>query len=241
MSKRKDKRAEGPNGLWIPYSILNIRKGILGFGEKVLLAHIYSFGVKGCWQGNKTLGKMFFVTERTISTWVGRLKRAGCILWVHPKGRYRTVWAKSHPDVRTASVLMYMGEEISKEAVVVGHAAKILLGRNLPGYSEEICVPTAKNDGTEVRRNLPHTDNTTGKDTISATTAVGLPLPAGGQATQLLVDRRADEMGRIEQLKHNFGRGGRRTYRTEAECAQSKQAQQRVLLASGAGEAKKSQ
>jgi len=80
MSKPGKKQGTRSNGLWIPYPILNIRKDRLGFGEKLLLAHIYSFGTKGCWQGNRTLGKMFFVTERTVSTWVGRLKQAGCIL-----------------------------------------------------------------------------------------------------------------------------------------------------------------
>ena len=51
--------------LKVPYHILNIPG--LGLCEKVLLAHIYSFGEKGCWQSNTTLGQMFFVDGRTIS------------------------------------------------------------------------------------------------------------------------------------------------------------------------------
>ena len=43
--------------LKIPYHILNIAE--LGLSEKVLLAHIYSFGDKGCWQSNATLADIF--------------------------------------------------------------------------------------------------------------------------------------------------------------------------------------
>jgi hypothetical protein len=233
MAKKSEKQSKKSNGLWIPYPILNIPKDKLGFGEKVLLAHIYSFGQKGCWQGNETLGKMFFVTERTISTWVAKIKQAGCILWVHPKGRYRTIWAKSHPDVIAANALHYMGEEISKEAVVTGHAAEILQRRNLPGYSEEICVPTTKNDCNQVRRNFPHTNNTSNKDTNTNTHAVDLPLPAGGQASQLLKDRKAGVMAQVEQQTKSFGLGARRRTPelTPAERERRRQAQKRALLA----------
>ena len=129
-----------------------------------------------------------------------------------------------------------MGEEISKEAVVVGHAAKILLRRELPGYSEEICLPTAKNDCNEVRRNLLHTGNTTGKDTTK-TTATPAPLPAGGQAPALLQDRKLGVIADAEQLTHSFGRGVRRRRGPklgEAEWENRRQTQRRALLASGA-------
>jgi DNA-binding MarR family transcriptional regulator len=83
--------------LKISYRIFNITK--LKIPEKVLLAHIYSFGEKGCWEGNETIGKIFFVSARTVSRWIETLKKTGLILWLHPKGRYRTIWAKTNPKV----------------------------------------------------------------------------------------------------------------------------------------------
>jgi len=88
---KNSKKKKQPKELYlkIPYHILNIPS--LGLPEKVLLAHIYSFGEKGCWQSNATLGKMFFVDGRTISRWLARLKKNALVLWVHPKGRCRTI------------------------------------------------------------------------------------------------------------------------------------------------------
>jgi hypothetical protein len=86
--------------LKIPYHILNI--GSLGLCEKVLLAHIYSFGRKGCWQSNATLGEIFFVDGRTVSRWVAKLKKLDFVLCVHRKGFGRMIWATSHPDVEAA-------------------------------------------------------------------------------------------------------------------------------------------
>ena len=229
MAKKKEMKEKY---LKIPNSILNISG--LNLSKKNLLAHIYSYGRKGCWQGNDTLGKMFFVSGRTISTWVSGLKKAGEILWAHPKGRYRTLWAKRQPDVKTATSLLYMGEEISKQAVVTGHATEILLRRNLRGGIEENCVPTTKKDCIQVGRNLPHTNNTTKKDTITKTTATPSPLPAGGQAPALLVDRKNEYVSQVEQLKRNFGKGPPRKL-TSAEREQRRQAQLRALRADGAG------
>ena len=191
--------------LKIPYHILNIER--LGLSEKVLLAHIYSFGQKGCWQSNTTLAKIFFIQGRTISRWVRTLKKAGLILWVHPKGRYRTLWVKSHPEVQTAQYLYYMGEKISKEAVVKGHAAKILQGHNCQGGIDKTGVPTATKSVFQVRQNCPHINNTTKKDTNGETTAPPSPLPAGGQASAVLEERKNGSIASIEQLENTFGSG----------------------------------
>jgi len=229
MAQKSKKPKE--NYLKIPNHILNLQG--IKLSEKVLLAHFYSFGRKGCWQGNDTLGKMFFVSERTITTWVANLKKATCILWVHPKGRYRTIWAKTHPEVREAQKLLYMREEISKNAVITGHAAEILLGRNLPEGIEENCRPTRKNDCNQVGRKLLHTNNTTIKDTTKDTTATPTPLPAGGQASALLDQREDEALDKIEQLKHSFGEISRRRgpELTAAEIQQRKQQQLKALLA----------
>lgn len=116
MATKREKVQE--NYLKMPNHILNIEG--LGKGEMMMLAYIFSFGRKGCWQSNETLGKMFFRSPRTISLWVANLKKGHHILWLHPKGYYRTLWAKSHPDVKGANKLLYRDQEISKTDVIRG-------------------------------------------------------------------------------------------------------------------------
>jgi hypothetical protein len=227
MENQKEKKAIKEHYLLIPYHILNNPN--IGPSEKVLLAHIYSFGEKGCWQSNKTLGEMFFVSTRTISTWVTILKKAGLVFWVHPKGRYRTIWAKTHPKVKTATTLLYMGQQISKEAVISGHAAQILLGRNLPEGIEKSCTVTAKDNCIQVGRNLLHTINTTKKDTNINTIATPSPLPAWGQAPALL-ESRSQALSDIERFKQTLGKSKTRQPLNEQEFEQRRAAMKKQLM-----------
>lgn len=216
--------------LKIPYHILNIPD--INLCEKVLLAHIYSFGEKGCWQSNATLGAMFFVEGRTISRLMARLKKNGLVLWVHPKGRYRTIWAKSHPKVKTAAALSYMGEQISKEAVISGHASAILQRQDCPGGMDKSVVPTATNQCIRVGQNCPHTNNTTNKDIISQTTAPPTPLPAGGQAPAVLTERKRVNVRSIEDFKKQFGNSKRsHPPLSETETQDRRQIQLKALWA----------
>ena len=84
--------------LKVPAHILNLPH--LGLSEKALLAHIYSFGPRGCWQSNATLARLFQTSDRTISRWLAALLRANLLLAKNPKGYYRTLWVLSHPDVK---------------------------------------------------------------------------------------------------------------------------------------------
>jgi hypothetical protein len=211
MDKKSVKPKE--NYLKMPNHILNI-KG-LGKGEKMLLAHIYSFGRRGCWQSNDTLGKMFFCSPRTISMWVAKLKKGGHILWLHPKGFFRTFWAKSHPDVKAANKLMYRGKEISKVDIVSGQADP--LRKNLRSECAENSEATSQKSVVPLRKKLLHTNNTTKKETIKDNSATPAPLPAGGQAPALLEDRKEDTLASIERLKKSFGSGQRRTPETTKE------------------------
>jgi len=215
----------------IPMHIFNIA-GLSG-DEKLLLAHIYSFGQKGCWQSNETLGKIFFTSARSISTWVSNLKKNKLVYFVHPKGRYRTLWSKTHPDVSTAEELLYMGEKIGKKEVINGNAAHILLRRNLPDPQEENCVPTKKNPVVEVGRNLLHTNNTTNKDTIKETTEQPPPLPAGGQAPAALKERTLAQKETIDNYKRIFGICKKEGYNpmSEAEFQDKVRLQRKALLA----------
>jgi hypothetical protein len=235
MAKKSDKPIE--HYLKIPNHILNI-KG-LGKGEKLLLAHIYSFGRRGCWQSNETLGKMFFCSPRTISAWIGKLKKGGHILWLHPKGYYRTFWAKSHPDVKASDKLPYRDREIPKADIVSGQAKSIPLRRNLPSECAETCEATAQEYVIPLRRKLLQTNNTTPKENSNQIPATPTPLPAGGQAPALLEDRKAGMATQVEQHIRSFGLRARRTPElTPAEREQRKQAQIGALLADEAGRKK---
>ena len=217
----------------MPNHILNIEG--LGTGEKMLLAHIHSFGRKGCWQSNETLGKMFFRSPRTISMWVANLKKGRYILWLHPKGYYRTLWAKSHPDVRASNKLLYRDVEILKTEVIFGQAKPIPLRKKLPSECAKSCEVTAQKPVVPLRKKLLHTNNTTTKEINEDNTATPTPLPAGRQAPALLVDRKNEYVSKIEQLKRNFGKGPPRKL-TSAEREQRRQAQLRALLATEAGQ-----
>jgi hypothetical protein len=230
--KNRTKGKKEPKELYlkVPYHILNIPG--LGLCEKVLLAHIYSFGEKGCWQSNSTLGKIFFVDGRSISRWLARLKKNGLVLWIHPKGRYRTIWVKSHPNVKTAVALLYMGEQISKEAVISGHAAAVLQRQNCPGSIDKPVAATSTNQDIQVGQNCPHTNNTTKKDIISQTTAPPSPLPAGGQAPAVLIERKNMAVRSVEEFKKKFGIGKKRSAPlSEKEINKRRQVQLKALLA----------
>jgi hypothetical protein len=172
----------------------------------MLLAHVYSFGHKGCWEKNETLARMFNVTPRSISLWIGTLKKHRLLLWLHPKGYYRTLWAKSHPDVQAAERLPYRGREIARSSIISGQPASTPLRNGLPSDCETDCAVTAQRSVVPLRNLLPQTNNTTKRDTSSRTEATPSPLPAGGQAPALLADRGKQAESMIGRFKQGFGR-----------------------------------
>ena len=197
-------------GLWIPNSILNLTE--LNWGEKVLLAQFYSFGEKGCWQSNKTLAEIFMTTERTISNRISRLRKY--LFMKNPKGFYRTVWVKSHP-----AVCWLITERFNNQQQVAR--------KKLRSDCEKSGDSTPQKDEFGARRNLPTTYTYTNKENYKET-AVDLPMPAGGQASQLLIERKANTIADIEAFKRRFGNGphgGRdnRPAMTPEECEKRKQ------------------
>ena len=223
----------------MPNHILNIEG--LGKGPKMLLAHIFSFGRKGCWQSNETLGKMFFCAPRTISMWIAKLKKGSYILWLHPKGYYRTLWAKSHPDVKGSDKLSYRDGEISKRKIISGQTDSVPLRNKLPSECADNCAVSAQKPVIPLRKKLLHTNNTIKKDKTKDNTATPTPLPAGGQTPALLEDRKAETVAYIEQQKKSFGLSARRRNTPEltaAERERRRQEQKRALLAVGTGETK---
>jgi len=227
VNKNRIKGNKVPKELYlkIPYHILNIPD--LGLCEKVLLAHIYSFGEKGCWQSNSTLGDIFMVCPRTISLWISKLARSNLIQTKSPKGYYRTIWAKSHPKVSEASMLWYRKQKVSnpdKEASVDCAKSRALDGNNLRGQ----CAQSGNGPGKILRT----TNNKTKKDIISRTTAPPSPLPAGGQASAVLTERKDMAVRSIEEFKKKFGIGKRRSsFLSEKEINDRRQTQLKTLLA----------
>jgi len=217
MSKQKKRKKE--HYLKIPNHILNIPN--IGIPSKLLLAHLYSFGRKGCWQSNKTLAEMFFVKERTIQRWLTELKKANLILWVYPKGRYRTIWAKSHPNVSSQKTLLYMNEEISKKDIIKGKFEQKGMTKLTP-LPRQNCHPYYDKNGILLRQICHPTNNTTIKETTKEN-AMPAPSPAG-QASALLTDRKD-----ISRFLKKIGRVY--TPMTEQQFNDRKQEQIRALQA----------
>jgi hypothetical protein len=197
-SKKPKKRAEG---LWIPNPIRNIPPSVLDHLGKQVFAHIYSFGAKGCYQSNDTIAQIFMVSPRTIGRRMAAITKANLVYVKCPKGYYRTFWAKSHPDVQTAARLWYRNKEIPKCELKTGPKTSAPLRQDCPTHLDKTGKVTATNSVFRLGQNCPTTYTETVTETVKETIAADLPLPAGGQASQLLEDRKAEAISQIEQLK----------------------------------------
>ena len=188
--KAKSKKNSSERYLKLPYPILNLRD--IDLRQKVLLAHIYSFGRKGCYQSNKTLAEIFMVSPDTISRWIAGVRKY--IYIKNPKGYYRTMWAKAHPDVQAAA------ERWRKSG---GNCTSHL------GKSEEHVVQKSGSDfaksETGLKQRCVTTNNKTNIETNKETTTPLPPLPAGGQAAAVLTDRKKQSLAEIEKFKKSFG------------------------------------
>lgn len=228
MAPKRKKPKE--NYLKVPNHILNIEG--LGKGEKMLFAHIYSFGAQGCWQSNKILGKMFYCSTRTISLWVANLKKGKYVSIKSGKGYFRTMYANSHPEVKEAQTLWYRGRKIPKPSRQNEQAKPFRLRKNLPSKCAKSCEVSAKKSVFLVRKEPLTTNNTTTKETNGNNAKMLSPLSVGGQDPALLQDRKTEQQAKIVQFKKNFGRydkpGAMGT--TLASQEQRKQAQIRDLL-----------
>ncbi len=220
-------------GLWLPNEIRNIPRTVLDHLGKQILAHIYSFGEKGCFQSNETMAKIFMVSARTISRRITAIKKADLVYIKCPKGYHRTIWVKSHPDVQSAAKIWYRNKEIPKKQLESGRKQSASLRQNCPSQLDRTGEVTATNGVFPLGQNCLTTNTVTYKETNENTKAADLPLPAGGQASQLLEDRKNENIASIEQLKKTFGYGARRrtTELTSAERERRRQEQQRALQA----------
>ena len=113
----------------------------------------------------------------------------------NPKGYYRTMWAKSHPDVQLAV----------RQWVNSGKKGAVHLGKSAE-QPKQNCRGQFVKSAFGLRQNCVTTNNNTIKETSERTTATPSPLPAGGQAPALLTDRQKERSAGIERFKSNFGR-----------------------------------
>ncbi len=199
--------------LKIPYHILNIPK--LRPAEKVLLAHIYSFGAKGCWQSNETLATMFMITPRTITKYIANLQKKGLVQIDCPKGYYRKIHAKSHPDVKAGSQFKYKCKEVEKSSNL--HRTK----------QRGQCAK----ERFRLSKKLLPTNNKTIKETIREIGATPTPAHPKG-APALLVERERKAGEEIQKFMKSFGRGKKKKYQpiSEKEFQKRKEVQKKALL-----------
>ncbi len=187
----KDKRRKNQEGLWVPNEILNLFD--IDWRCKMLLAHFYSFGAKGCYQSNKTLAQIFMTTARTIARRLVNLKKY--IYVKKPKGYYRTIWVRFHPEV----------SKIGPERI---NNPKKGVRQDCHTEYDKSGKSTTTKPVLRLRQNC-HTTNTYTNTKTNKETAADLPMPAGGQASRLLQERRAAAREKIEQFKKRFSNGSK--------------------------------
>jgi len=201
--------------LKIPAHALNLPQ--IGPGEKILLAHIYSFDAKGCWQSNQKLAQIYMASVPTICRRLNRIK--DFIYVKHPQGRGRRLWSKSHPDVIEAfrsrvkldQILpanLIKSDELAVQNCTTNHIKSAIL-------INQKCVPTNN-----------HTITDTKKDTIAS------PLSASGQASATLAYRKQSAACEIENFKEGFGRAGKAVKLTPQQFEQRRILQLAALRAS---------
>ena len=147
-------RVKVQKGIFVPDRILTLS----GFpwGAKLLLAYISAYGMNGCWRSNDAFAKVFGVSDRTVSDWLEKLKAGRQLLWRHPKGRYRTLWDRNHPDVRAASSLPYRDQLIPKNRLGSATESNDQVHKNLRSYSAKTCEVTPQEQRDQVRKNMRH-------------------------------------------------------------------------------------
>ena len=176
--------------LHIPQHIMEITE--LNEGEKLLLAHIYSFGAKGCWQSNKTLGKIFNVVPRTIKRRLAQIRKFVYIR--SPHSRLRTFLAKSHPDVRKMAIRTNAPRHLQG-----GQICPRSTGPHLSNTRVESCPTTGPEKVQQQGQNCPPTNTSTNTETNNSTPAMTPPAPWQGAASTPKPDEETRK--RFEQIK----------------------------------------
>ena len=180
--------------LKVPFHVVN-HPG-LNDGERWLLAWLYSFGGKGCWQSNEQLAEVLFTSPVTITRRIAKLNRLNLLHMKAPKSAYRRIWVKSHPEVEAITTAWSKAQPHQK------CVSNLIKNDEVPNQK---CVSNLIKNVAQ-----PHQKcSTTTKDyksTIKETTAPPSPLPARGQAQAVLADRVAQTVKMVSDWGKSFGR-----------------------------------
>ncbi|MBA7484472.1 hypothetical protein ES707_19999 [subsurface metagenome] len=96
-------------GLWVPQEILSIPADQLGWLGKLVCGRIYSYGAKGCYESNATLGRYFGVSLRRIAFAMEQIRSLPLTYSIKLRGRPTCYWLRCSPKVRRAERLEYRG------------------------------------------------------------------------------------------------------------------------------------
>ncbi len=238
MSKRENpKRPFEERYIKLRYKVLD--KEGLELGAKVLYEYIHGFGKRGCFQDNEQIADKIKCSGRSISRWVGKLKKLKALLYIFPNSPERVLWAKKHPDVLRAKTLPYRQQELDKGDIIVGKYLKAKHRQNGEVHGQNVrritpnCPCDIDKNGVVTTPECLSTNKGTKIITKGNDNAMPSPLPAGGQAPALLKDQKTQVFEPVEQFKRGFGYGGRRaSNHTPEQKEQQKKQQIKALRAS---------
>lgn len=151
-------------GLWIPREIERIPEEVLCSRQKRLCGRISSFGVKGLFESESTLGSYFGVSRYTIMRDIKRLKKLRLIMWLKIHGETTCMWLRCNTKVQEAEYLGEGKKRMKNPAYTCGAGAT-------GGVAQAQQVPVAP---------AQHNYNKS-----ITTTSAALPLPAVEQARRL--------------------------------------------------------
>ena len=200
--------------------IESVRGSLAAWGLILFGLGYMAWSAKGLYKANDTIAKEYMTTERTVSRWIAKIVKGGFVYVKNPKGYYRTLWVKSHPEVKAANKLWYRSEEISKNR----------LRQNCLTNSDKNSEASRTNHVSRLSQKCPPTYKETNKETNRETKATSSPLPAGGQASPLLQDRESGQQATIKQYKRNFGEADPTEKLTDAEFEQRRRQQVKALM-----------
>jgi len=185
--------------LKIPAHIFNLSQ--IGLCENVLLAHIYSFSEKGCWQSNQTLAEIFMVSVPTISRWIGRIRPYTYVK--NPKGYYRTIWAKKLLKNEQAPAQNCGSDLIESERRVDQIRSTTNNNTITENNKRTIASPTPTPAGGQALATLEHRRTVAAEQMEKFKVRFGRPTSWTPLAPEQFQQRRATQLAALRATTHN--------------------------------------
>jgi len=115
-TKRRSEGVLTPGYIIIPAEIEALPKKVLSSTGKRWYGHVYSFGIKGCWESQTKHARKYEVTDRTVIRWSRVLEGLAEILRLNLRGNWGCVWALRHPEVQKLKFLEHEGIKVRNPA-----------------------------------------------------------------------------------------------------------------------------